>query len=119
MRNWILYYFEFNIKLNKLFSWALYQLQLDSITEIATHLDAMDMIVGQRGNGLQLYPVIQQQSNLAAIKQLLGYVALGSIIVLIYISVHPFYRLKHRKVIFLLKRFSGKSTAGYRDYNTK
>jgi|GEM_PF-6847992 len=49
-----------------------------------------------------------------AIKRLFGYIALGGILVLVYITLHPFYRLQHRKLILARKRFKGKPIAGYR-----
>ncbi|GAA4786723.1 MFS transporter [Olivibacter ginsenosidimutans] len=96
-----------------LFSWGLYQLQWDGITALATEMDAMDPWV-QASGGAQLYPSVQTQATLTAIKRLFGYIALASTLVLIYIALHPFYRLQHRKLILARKRFKGEPIAGYR-----
>src|SRR5690606_1345054 len=96
------------------FSWGLYQLQWDSMVSLATSMDAMDPWGQQRGGGIQLYTSVQTQAMLMAIKRLFGYITLAGVLVLVYITLHPFYRLQHRKLILTRKRIKGEPISGYR-----
>lgn len=95
-------------------SWAAYALQLDSMSNIAGAMDATNFVVNGRGNGQQLFSVLQVQGMLSSIKSIFGYVSLSGVLILFYVVLHPFERMHHRKMIIFRKKFRGEVLEGYR-----
>jgi DHA2 family multidrug resistance protein len=98
-----------------IFAWALYKLQLQQVSNLATGIDSMNLFSLLRGDPLQVYGSVSVQATLMAIKQIFGYVALAGIIVLAFVMLHRFDPLHARKLILSRKRFRGESTKGYRE----
>jgi len=94
-----------------IFSWALYKLQLFQLANLAPALDGMNPF---GGDASQLYRSANVQATLMAVKQLFGYVVLAGLMILVYVLLHPFASLHHRKVILSRKRLRGQSIEGYR-----
>jgi DHA2 family multidrug resistance protein len=97
------------------FTWAIYKLQLQQLSNLASEIDVMDPFANLRGTGLQIYSSVSTQAALVAIKELYGYIAIIGIVILIFVSFHPFKPLHHRKIILARKKFRGESIYGYRE----
>ena len=96
------------------FTWALYKLQLFQMSNLSSAVDGMNPFATLRGDTSLLYKSVSAQATLMAVKQLFGYVVLGGMIILVFVLLHPFNHLHHRKLILSRKRFRGESTKGYR-----
>jgi len=97
-------------------SWAMYKLQLQGISDLASGMDAMDPFAALRGGGMKLYQNVQVQSTLISIKEIFGYISVGGMLILTFILLHPFEHMHHRKLILARKRFKGYSVKGYREH---
>lgn len=99
-------------------SWVMYKLQIQNVTNIATQMDATDSFALIRGGGMGLYGTVQIQSILLAVKKLFGFTIVAGIIVMIYVGLHRFNPIHHRRRIFISKLTRGESIKGYRLYGS-
>lgn len=76
-----------------LFSWMQYQLQLQSLGNLAVYLD--DVTLLSPGSGVNLRS-IQINAVLAANKTLYGYIILAGMGVLVYVLFHHFGKIRYR-----------------------
>jgi hypothetical protein len=100
-------------------AWALYKLQLQNLTNLASHMDAADFMGQLRGGGLMLYKSAQLQAIMLAVKQLLGYTIIAGFVILIYIALHRFGSTRYRRIVIMRKRVKGHSVEGYRKSGRK
>lgn len=77
-----------------LFSWVQYQLQLQSMSNLAVYLD--DALLLRAGNSISL-PLVQLNGVLAATKTLFGYINLAGIGILLYVLFHHYGRIRTLK----------------------
>lgn len=77
-----------------LYSWVQYQLQIQSLNNLAVYLD--DAVLLRAGSGISL-PAVQLNGVLAATKTLYGYINIASIGVLLYVLFHHFGRIRTLK----------------------
>jgi MFS transporter, DHA2 family, multidrug resistance protein len=88
-------------------SWALYKLQLQNVTNLASHMDAVDFMGQLRGGSLMLYKSAQLQAIMLAVKQLLGYTIIAGFVILTYIALHRFGSTRYRRIVIIRKRLKG------------
>lgn len=101
------------------FSWLMYKLQLQNASDLAAHMDATNTIALMRGGGMGLYGPVQMQSIMLAAKQLFGITIVAGIVVMIYVALHRFEPIHHRRLIHISKWSKGESTKGYRLYSAQ
>ncbi|WP_320054554.1 hypothetical protein [uncultured Acetobacteroides sp.] len=94
-------------------TWAFYKLQLQNLTNLASHMDAVDFMGQLRGGGLMLYKSAQLQAIMLAVKQLMGYTIIAGFVILIYIALHRFGSTRYRRIVIMRKRLKGHSVEGY------
>lgn len=86
---------------SSLFNWVQYQLQLQSLTNLAVYFD--DALLFRPNNGISL-KAVQINAVLAANKTLFGYINIAGVGILLYILFHHFGRTRDIKMRFGLDK---------------
>lgn len=82
-----------------LLSWMQYYFQWENFSMLAGLMDGSDAIISSRGSGVMLYTPVQTQALLVTQKEVFGYISIAGVLILIYIVLHPFERMHHRRYI--------------------
>jgi hypothetical protein len=81
------------------FSWALYQLQWQSVGNLTTLMDGMAL--SNQAGGVAVYSQVQIQAILAATKTLFGYIIIAGLGIQIYILFSKFDKMHYIKFLFI------------------
>jgi len=90
-------------------SWAGYQFQWQSLSDISNHFDS-----GQFQNAMDMYPGINLNALLASIKIVLGYLCWLIVPILLFVLFHHYGEFNYRRVVLFRKVLRGNSFRGYR-----
>jgi MFS family permease len=81
------------------FSWALYQLQWQSVGNLTALMDGMAL--SNQTGGLAIYGQVQMQAILAATKTLFGYIIIAGFGIQIYVLFSKFGKMNYIKFLFI------------------
>ena len=90
-------------------SWASYQAQWQSLSDMSNQLD-----VGLIPNGMAIYQNISLNAVMASSKIVLGSLIWLLLPILLYIFTHSYGKFNFRRVVLLRKRIRGNSVKGYK-----
>jgi hypothetical protein len=90
-------------------SWAAYQGQWQSLSDISVYLDTGDF-----SDGMSMYQTTQVNAMMASSKIVLGYLCWLIIPILIFVLTHHYGQFNNRRIVFLRKVIRGNRLRGYK-----
>ncbi|MCG2793665.1 MAG: MFS transporter [Weeksellaceae bacterium] len=93
-------------------SWAAYQSQWQSLSDISLYLD-----MGAFTDGIGMYPATQINAMLDSYKIVLGDLCWLIVPILIFVMTHHYGHLNSRRIVFLRKIVRGNTVRGYKFSN--